>query len=43
MENNIPTLNILQRDTYVVKRAKMFNYFRPFYSKNNKTFIVLPW
>ncbi len=30
MENNIPTLYILQRDSYVVKNAKNFNYFRPF-------------
>ena len=36
MENNIPTLYILQRDSYVVKSAKMFNYFRPFCSKNIK-------
>ncbi len=27
MENNIPTLYILQRDSYVVKSAKMFNNF----------------
>ncbi len=36
MENNIPTLYILQRDNYVVKSAKMFNYFRPFCPKNIK-------
>ena len=36
MENNIPTLYILQRDSYVVKSAKMFNYFRPFCTKNIK-------
>ncbi len=30
MENNIPTLYILQRDSYVVKNAKIFNYFWPF-------------
>ena len=36
MENNIPTLYILQRDSYVVKNAKMFNYFRPFRPKNIK-------
>ncbi len=29
MENNTPTLYILQRDSYVLKSAKMFNYFRP--------------
>ncbi len=28
MENNIPTLYILQCDSYVVKSAKILNYFR---------------
>ncbi len=37
MENNIPTLYILQRDSYVVKSAKMFNYFRPFCPKKYKS------
>ena len=36
MENNIPTLYIFQRDSYVVKNAKNFNYFRPFCPKNIK-------
>ncbi len=36
MENNIPTLYILQSDSYVVKSAKMFNYFKPFCPKNIK-------
>ena len=36
MENNIPTLYILQRDSSVVKSAKGFNYFRPFCPKNIK-------
>ena len=36
----LPTLYILQRDSYVVKSAKI----RPFcLSKKYKTFIVLPW
>ena len=36
MENNIPTLYILQHHSYVVKSAKIFNYFRPFCQKNIK-------
>ena len=36
MENSIPTLYILQRDSFVVKNAKNFNYFRPFCPKNIK-------
>ena len=36
MENNIPTLYILQRDSYVVKSAKILNFFRPFCPKNIK-------
>ena len=45
MENNIPTLYILQRDSYVVKSAKMVNYFRPFCPKNIKhsSYYLLPW
>ncbi len=44
MENNIPTLYIFQRDSYVVKNAKNFNYFRPFCPKNIKhsSYSVLP-
>ena len=38
MENNIPTLYILQRDSFVVKSAKI----RMFTAKKYKTFIVLP-
>ena len=33
MENNIPTLYILQRNSYVVKSAKMFNNFSRFVEK----------
>ena len=33
MENNIPTLYILQRDSYVVKSAKMLNNFSRFVEK----------
>ncbi len=36
MENNIPTLYILQRDSYVVKSAKILNYFRQFCPKSIK-------
>ncbi len=36
MENDISTLHILQRDSYVVKSAKISNYFRPFCPKNIK-------
>ncbi len=43
MENNIHTLYIFQRDSYVVKNAKNFNYFTAVLSKKYKTFIVLPW
>ena len=33
MENNISTLYTLQRDSYVVKSAKIFNYFCRFVQK----------
>ncbi len=33
MKNNIPTLYILERDSYVVNSAKILNYFRPFCTK----------
>ncbi len=39
MENNKHTLYILQRDSYVVKTAKIW----PFTAQKYKTFIVLPW
>ncbi len=34
MENNIPTLYILERDSSVVKSAKMSTILRPFVQKN---------
>ena len=46
MENNIPTLYILELDSFVVKSAKISTILCPFVSfvqkKNNRVF-VLPW
>ncbi len=36
MENKIPTLYILELDSFVVKSGKNFNYFMPFCLKNKK-------
>ncbi len=36
MENNIPTLYILELDSFVVKSGKNFSYFMPFRLKNKK-------
>ncbi len=45
MENNIPTLYILELDSFVVKYAKISTILCPFVQtilKNNGVF-VLPW
>ncbi len=44
MENNIPTLYILELDSSVVKSAKMSTILCLFVQKKlKKTLIVLPW
>ena len=43
MENDMPTLYMLQRDSYVVKVLKILTILGLFLSKKYKTFIVLPW
>ncbi len=43
MENNIPTLYILELDSSVVKSAKITTILCPFVQKIKKTLIVLPW
>ena len=42
MENNIPTLYILERDCFVVKSAKISTILCPFVQKFKKK-TVLPW
>ena len=39
MENNVPTLYILELDSFVVKSGKNFNYFMPFCLKNKKEIV----
>ena len=43
MENNIPTLYILELDSFVVKSAKMSTILCPFVQKKNNRVFVLPW
>ena len=44
MENNIPTLYILELDSFVVKSAKISTISCPFVQKkNNNRVFVLPW
>ncbi len=43
MENNIPTLYILELDSFVVKSAKISTILCPFVKKTNNRVFVLPW
>ncbi len=44
MQNNLPTLNILQqRDSSMVNSAKISTILCCFVQKIKKTLIVLPW
>ncbi len=43
MENNIPTLYILEFDSFVVKSAKISTILCPFVEKKNNRVFVLSW
>ena len=44
MENNIPTLYILERDSFVVKSAKISTILCPFVQKfNKKSVYIIRW
>ncbi len=43
MENNIPTLYILELDSFVVKNAKISTILCPFVQKKHNRVFVLPW
>ena len=40
MQNNIPTLNILDHESFVIKSAKICNIFMPFCQKSLKKYRV---
>ncbi len=43
MQNNIPTLYILELDSSVVKSAKISTILCPLSKKFKETLIILPW